>query len=84
MIEQPVIDRLGFTGESPIEIEPGHVPLVLQAASGQSSDEIGQIVRRGLADLAHLTQRSELNVAYTLARFHQWGYIEPTNKNLSQ
>jgi len=40
--------------------------------------------RRYLADLVRLTQRSELNVAYTLARFHQWGYIEPTNKNLSQ
>jgi hypothetical protein len=34
-----------FTGELPIEIEPGLVPLVLQAASGQSSDEIGQMVR---------------------------------------
>jgi len=33
--------------------------------------------RRSLADLARLTQRSELNVAYTLARFLQWGYIEP-------
>ncbi len=35
--------------------------------------------RRSVADLARLTQRSELDVAYTLARFLQWGYIEPVN-----
>jgi hypothetical protein len=33
--------------------------------------------RRSVADLAHLTQRSELDIAHTLARFLQWGYIEP-------
>jgi hypothetical protein len=33
--------------------------------------------RRSVADLAHLTQRSQLDVAHTLARFLQWGYIEP-------
>jgi hypothetical protein len=32
--------------------------------------------RRSVADLAHLTRRSQLDVAYTLARFLQWGYIE--------
>jgi len=52
MIEQPVVDRLGFPGEPPIEIEPGHVPLVLQAAPGQSRDEIGQIVGSKEAGLA--------------------------------
>ncbi len=40
--------------------------------------------RRTVADLARLTQRSELDVASTLARFFQWGYIEPISKNLSQ
>ena len=35
--------------------------------------------RRTVADLARLTQRSELDVASTLARFLQWGYIEPLN-----
>lgn len=35
--------------------------------------------RRTLADVAHLTHHSELDVAYTLARFLQWGYIEPVN-----
>ena len=35
--------------------------------------------RRSVADLARLTQRSELDVAYTLARLLQWGYIEPVN-----
>ena len=35
--------------------------------------------RRSVADLARLTQRGELDIADTLARFLQWGYIEPTN-----
>ena len=39
--------------------------------------------KRCIADLAHLTQRSELDVAYTLARFLQQGYIEPLEENLS-
>ncbi len=35
--------------------------------------------RRSIADLAHLTQRSELDVASTLATFLQWGYIKPAH-----
>jgi hypothetical protein len=35
--------------------------------------------RRSIADLARLTQRSQLDVASTLARFLQWRYIEPVN-----
>ena len=35
--------------------------------------------RRSVADLARLMQRSELDIAYTLARFLQLGYIEPVN-----
>ncbi len=35
--------------------------------------------RRSVTDLARLTRRSELDIAYTLARFLQWGYIEPMN-----
>ncbi len=35
--------------------------------------------RRSVADLAHLTQRSELDVASTLATFLQWGYIKPAH-----
>ena len=35
--------------------------------------------KRTVADLAHLTQRSELDVASTLARFLQWGSIEPVS-----
>ena len=35
--------------------------------------------RRSVAGLARLTQRSELDVASTLARFLQWGYIEPVH-----
>ena len=45
MIEQPVIDGLRFAGEPTIEIEAGHVPLLLQAAPGQSRDKVGQVVR---------------------------------------
>lgn len=33
--------------------------------------------KRSVADLARLTQRSELDVASMLARFLRWGYIEP-------
>ena len=33
--------------------------------------------RRSVAHLAHLTQRSEFDVASTLAQFLQWRYIEP-------
>ena len=39
--------------------------------------------KRCIADLSHLTQRSELDVAYTLAKFLQQGYIEPLEENLS-
>ena len=35
--------------------------------------------KRSVAQLAHLTQRSELDVASTLARFLHLGYIEPVN-----
>ncbi len=35
--------------------------------------------KRSLADVARLTQRSELDVAYTLVRLLQWGYIEPVH-----
>ncbi len=40
--------------------------------------------KRCIADLAHLTQRSELDVAYTLTRFLQQGYIEPVAEHPSQ
>jgi hypothetical protein len=40
--------------------------------------------KRCIADLADLTQRSKLDVAYTLARFLQSGSIEPLDENLSQ
>jgi len=36
--------------------------------------------RRTVADLARLTQRSELDVASTLTRFLQWGSIEPVTR----
>ena len=35
--------------------------------------------KRSVADLARLTQRSELDVASLLARFLRWGYIEPVH-----
>ncbi len=40
--------------------------------------------KRSIADLAHLTQRSELDAAYTLTIFLQQGYIEPVAEHLSQ
>jgi len=36
--------------------------------------------RRTVADVARLTRRSELNIASTLARFLQRGYIEPVQE----
>ena len=33
--------------------------------------------KRSIAQVAHLTQRSELDIASTLARFLHLGYIEP-------
>ena len=33
--------------------------------------------KRSIAQVARLTQRSEPDVASTLARFLHWGYIEP-------
>jgi len=35
--------------------------------------------KRSVAQVAHLTQRSELDVSYTLARFLHLGYIEPVD-----
>jgi hypothetical protein len=35
--------------------------------------------KRSVAQVAHLTQRSELDVASTLARFLHLGYIEPVH-----
>ncbi len=40
--------------------------------------------KRCIADLAHLTQRSEPDVAATLTRFLQQGYIEPVPEHSSQ
>ena len=40
--------------------------------------------KRSIADLAHLTQRSELDVVNTLNRFLQQGYIESVGEHLSQ
>ena len=36
--------------------------------------------RRSIASVARLTQRSELDVASTLFRFRQWGYIEHVDR----
>lgn len=35
--------------------------------------------RRSIADLARLMRRGDLDIASTLSRFLQWGYIEPVN-----
>lgn len=40
--------------------------------------------KRCIADLAQLTQRSELDVVYTLARVLQSGYIELVEESLSR
>jgi hypothetical protein len=40
--------------------------------------------KRSIADLAHLTQRSELDVASILTKFLQQGYIESVDEHPSQ
>jgi hypothetical protein len=35
--------------------------------------------KRSVTQVAHLTQRSELDISYTLARFLQRGYIQPVH-----
>ena len=40
--------------------------------------------KRSIADLAHLTQRSELDVAHILTEFLQKGYIESVAEHPSQ
>jgi hypothetical protein len=40
--------------------------------------------KRSIADLAHLTQRSELDVASILTKFLQQGYIESIAEHPSQ
>ena len=72
-------------------------PIVFRVVSTTLTNTIaGQLPRRErwilllldekhcIADLAHLTQRSKLDVANTLDRFLQSGSIEPLDENLSQ
>ena len=40
--------------------------------------------KRSIADLAHLTQRSEPDVANTLTKFLQQGYVESVDEDPSQ
>ena len=71
--------------------------LVFRVVSTTSTNTLaGQLSRRErwillllngkhcIADLAHLTQRSERDVAYALTRFLQQGYIEPVAEHPSQ
>ena len=67
-------------------LHPGSgVTIALQWQLGLCDLALGSAGRytERMTDLAHLTQRSELDVAYTLARFLQSGYIEPLEENLS-
>ena len=61
------------------------MPIALQWQLGLCDLALGSAGRytERMTDLAHITQRSELDVAYTLARFLQSGSIEPLDKNLS-
>ena len=62
------------------------MPIALQWQLGLCDLALGSAGRftERMTDLAHLTQRSELDVAYTLDRFLHSGYIEPLEENLSQ
>ena len=62
------------------------MPIALQRQLGLCDLALGSAGRytERMTDLAHLTQRSELDVANTLDRFLHSGSIEPLEENLSQ
>jgi hypothetical protein len=61
------------------------MPIALQWQLGLCDLALGSAGRytERMTDLAHLTQSSELDVAYTLDRFLHSGSIEPLEENLS-
>ena len=63
---------------------PG-MPIALQWQLGLCDLALGSAGRytERMTDLAFLTQRSERDVANTLARFLLTGYIEPRDEHLS-
>jgi hypothetical protein len=62
-------------------VVPGHLAISLASQLPRRERWVLLLLdgRRSVAHLARLTQRSELDVASTLAKFLQWGYIEPVH-----
>ncbi len=80
MIEFPIQER-AFSASAVFRIVAGQLATSLASQLPRRERWILLLLdgKRSVADLARLTRRGELDIAYTLARFLQWGYIEPAN-----
>jgi len=69
----------GFGASAVFRVVPGLQAAALASQLPRRERWILLLVdgRRSVATVARLTQRSELDVASTLAKFLHWGYIEP-------
>jgi len=75
------IQERNFGPSAAFRVVPGHYATSLASQLPRRERWVLLLLdgRRSVADLARLTQRGELDIASTLARFLQWGYIEPVN-----
>jgi hypothetical protein len=75
------IQERAFGAAAVFRVVPGQVATTLASQLPRRERWVLLLLdgRRSVADLARLTRRGELDIAYTLARFFQWGYVEPAN-----
>lgn len=75
------LQQSAFDASTAFRIAPGFQATVLASQLPRRERWVFLLLdgRRSVAQVARLTQRSELDVASTLARFLHWGYIEPVN-----
>jgi hypothetical protein len=73
------IQERAFGASAVFRVVPGHYTTSLASQLPRRERWVLLLIdgRRSVADLAHLTRRGELDIASTLVRFLQWGYIEP-------
>jgi hypothetical protein len=78
MKEFPISER-AFSASAVFRVVAGQIATSLASQLPRRERWILLLLdgRRSVADLARLTQRGELDIAYTLVTFLQWGYIEP-------
>jgi len=70
-----------FDASTVFRVAPGFQATVLVSQLSRRERWVFLLLdgKRSVAQVAHLTQRSELDVASTIARFLHLGYIEPIN-----